>query len=417
MNRKTTLWIIFATLVLFSSCEKKDIPFDERNLELTAAEKQLVDLNNEFAFDMMAQLSGNITANENLFFSPLSVGAALTMTSNGAKGETLSQMQKALNMDGIDAELVNAYYKKLITDLPYLNAKTNIEIANSIWYTNEFSVRNSFLDMNRNYFNAEISPLDFSNPQALNRINGWVNEKTKTKIPSILDQIPGDVVMYLINAIYFKGAWDYKFDKSKTKKEDFKKSDGEVIQTDFMETEHTFNTASTTDYEAIQLPYTDRKFDMVLVKSKPGKSLDNLKATFQDPAAIKSLVEGLRGTKAKVHLPKFKISYESSLAPMLVSFGMVKPFNVGADFTGITENGGVYISDVKHKAFVEVSEEGTEAAAVTIVGIELTSMPQPQEPIVIRFDEPFLFFIREASSGLVLFAGQINDPTRDATKK
>lgn len=416
MNWKINLMTLFVGAILFVSCEKQDTPdFEERDLVLTEQEKEVISLGNEFAFTMFDQLSKDITADENLFFSPLSVGAALTMTSNGAKGETLEQMLKALNIDGIDAEQVNAYYKKLITELPYLNRNTTINIANSIWYKDDFDVLGSFLAMNQNYFNAEIAALDFTSPQALNKINGWVNEKNQTKIPTILENIPADAVMYLINAIYFKGAWDYKFDKSKTKKDNFKKANGSTIEADFMEVEHTFNISSSNGYQAVQLPYTDQKFDMIIVKSQDGVSLGDLKTTLQNPTAVRGLVEGFSGANLRLHLPKFKTSYESSLNNMLKAFGMVTPFSDVADFTGITEGGGIKISEVKHKAFVEVNEEGTEAAAVTSIGMVLTSA-QPG-PFVVKFDEPFLFLIREASSGLILFAGQVNDPTVEETKK
>ncbi|HMR19853.1 MAG TPA: serpin family protein, partial [Sphingobacterium sp.] len=247
MNWRIHILIMTVGAVFFSSCEKNNEkpPLDARTLELTTEEKEVVNLGNKFAFNMFEQLSSEVTVNENLFFSPLSVGAALAMTSNGAKGETLQQIKKALNIEGVSDEVINTYYKKLISDLPHLHPKTTISIANSIWYRDTFSVLESFLNINRDYFRADVSPLDFAGSQAVEHINGWVNEKTKTKIPTILDNIPDDAVMYLINAIYFKGAWDQKFDKSLTQQGDFKKLNEQKVKVDFMQLEHTFNILET----------------------------------------------------------------------------------------------------------------------------------------------------------------------------
>ena len=398
------------------SCEKNglDVLSEDGKLVLTTEEQSKVAGENRFALQMMDKLSDDLSEGENLFFSPLSVSTALAMTSNGAKGTTKEEISKVLQSDGLSEDVVNSYYGKLLKALPLLDEETEVNLANSIWYRNDFKVLDGFLKTNKTYFHADIEGLDFSGLGAKDRINSWVDNKTNSKIPTIIDQIPDDAVMYLINAIYFKGQWEHPFEKSSTQQGDFKRTNGTAVQVDFMSADRHYEVSEGDIYDAVLMPYTEGKFDMIAVKPKEGVHVSTLLQTLNASNALNDLWTQFNSRKTKLYFPKFKMTYEAGLNETLKALGMKTAFSDAADFSGINGSGQLKIDEVKHKAFVEVDEEGTEAAAATSIGISVTSVVQPY---ILRFDEPFLFFIREASSGLILFAGQVNDPTREETKK
>src|SRR5690606_11135012 len=231
-----------------------------KDLILTPTEEQKADSDNRFALELFRTATTDLQANENAVLSPLRAGMALAMTNNGAAGEPRKAIESTLKFDGLDTETINAYYQKLMTDLPALDPRTTLEIANSIWYRQGFHVLPDFLNANHTFYKADVSALDFADSGAPDVINNWVSEKTKKKIPTIIDgSIPDDMVMYLINAVYFNGAWEQRFDKADTKKGVFQLPDGSTLQTDFMHLKHTFKVAATNDLEAIELPYGNKK--------------------------------------------------------------------------------------------------------------------------------------------------------------
>ena len=386
-----------------------------KDLVLTAVEQEKAGTDNLFAFELFRTATTDLGANENALLSPLSVSIALAMTNNGAVGETRQAIERTLKFEGFSTEDINAYYQKLLTDLPALDPKTTLEIANSIWYRQGFNVLPDFLDVNRAFYRADVSALDFSAPNAKDIINDWVSNKTKKKIPTIIDaDIPSELVMYLINAVYFKGAWEQRFDKSATKKGTFTRQDGSPLQTDFMHVKHSFNVGATEDVEAIELPYGNKKYSMVVLKPRNDINPAQLIEKLHDTDTWPTLVSRFQYRETQLALPKFKFSYENKLNDELIDMGMGIAFGSSADFSGIGGERNLLISEVKHKSFIEVNEEGTEAAAVTSVGIELTSIgPQVY---VFNIDRPFLFAIREVNTGLILFVGQVNDPSVEETK-
>lgn len=400
----------------FVSCDKgtSEKLGPGKDLVLTATEQQKVVNDNRFAFELFRTATTNLQTNQNALLSPLSIGMALVMTNNGAAGETRNAIESALRFDGLDTEAINTYYQKLMTDLPALDPKTTLDIANSIWYRQDFQVLPSFVDVNRKFYKADVSALDFADPGASDVINDWVNRKTQEKIPTIIDGgIPGDMVMYLINAVYFKGDWEQRFDKSATKKGTFRRPGNDPLLTDFMHVKHTFNVATTNELEAIELPYGNKKYSMVVLKPKGDASPVQLAEKLVEAGAWQAVVDGLHQREADLSFPKFKFSYENKLNDELSAMGMEVAFTDFADFSGINGAGGLKIDEVKHKSFIEVNEEGTEAAAVTSVGIIYTSVPQTY---VFTVDRPFLFAIREMNTGLILFIGQVNDPSVENTK-
>lgn len=408
MNYYMSLILSVFLLNLVGSCQKADttVQSTKQNLELTAQQLEKTKTDNAFTFDLLSEVITDLDDQENTMLSPLSVNMALSMTANGAKGETQMAVYKALRSEGYESSFLNEYYKKLITRLPALDSKVKLDIANSIWYKEGFNVVPAFLETNESFYQATARALYFNDPAATKIINDWVNKKTNGKIPTIVDEIDQDMRMYLINAIYFKGAWSKPFKKEKTRNMDFHSPSGSV-QASFMQSEDSYSVLETTDFQAIEIPYGDTTYSLfAFLPAKeivPKKLLESLRAT----GGWEEYQEEFYSRKTRLSFPKFKFSYENKLNDELVQLGMGLAFSDQADFTGIEKEGGLTISEVKHKTFIEVNEEGTEAAAVTSVGVEVTSMPQYYE---LNFDRPFLFFIRENSSGLILFAGQVNKP-------
>ena len=403
-----TFTLLGILLLMITACKKGDVgPGDTgKALELTAAEQQKANADNTFTLKLFKSTLSTNPDGKNLFLSPLSVSMAMGMTSNGSNGQTLTDIRKTMSFDGFTEDQINNYYHKLITDLPGLDPKATVKIANSIWYKNTFTPIPAFLQVNTSNYNAKVQAADFNSPATKDQINSWVSDQTNGKITQIIDQIPGDVIMYLVNAIYFKSSWKNRFDVAKTQKADFHTNSGGTVQVDFMNNEAPCNVAIATDATAVELPYGNQRYSMVLISPKNNTSIKDYVAGL-DSAKWHTLTAGLQETKTVLSLPKFKFSYDILLNNALSTLGMSNAFTKQADFTRINAAGGLQITEVKHKAYVEVNEEGTEAAAATSVAIGLTSTA----PFSYKFDHPFIFAIREMKTGLILFAGVVNDPT------
>jgi len=405
-------YIIFLLPLLIISCAKdKTNQINEKKLQpiaLTVEQKALVQSNNQFAFTLFNKACNNETQ-KNLFISPFSVSMALSMTLNGAAGSTKTGMENTLGYAGQQISAINDYNKLLAGQLQSIDEHVTFNIANSIWYRNTFSVLPSFLTTNQNYYNAEVSALDFNSPSAVNTINNWVSAKTNKAIPTIIDNIPAANIMYLINALYFKGSWRNQFDASKTTDQNFYKEDKTTVQCKMMTQDITFPCYGNDTFGAIELPYGQGNFVMTILLPKTGKTTSDILATF-NASTWQTITDGLLPTSLKFSMPRFKMSYETSLNGLLSSMGMADAFNsTVANFTGINAGGGLFISEVKHKTLVDVNEEGTVAAAVTSVAVTLTAMPLIG---VVTVDKPFVFVISEKSTGAILFTGRIMDPTK-----
>lgn len=414
MIRKNFLYSAIALTLFFSSCTKNmpEVTPENRQLMLTAKEQRKVLTDNSVGLKMMVALSQKTKEGENLFFSPLSISSALAMLSNGAKGETYQQIRNTLGFENLSLSEINAYYKKTMQRLPLLDNNTKINVANSVWYSAGLAVGPAFLQTSKDSFSAEVAALDFEDAHSIDIVNDWVKGKTNQMIPQIIDHIDASEVMLLINAVYFQGVWDTKFDKAKTRKDEFIVSGSKVVAVDMMSIEESFSMQQTADYIAIHVPYSNNKFEMVLVKPQDNSNIATIYKALASSAS--PILEGnLNKAKVKLFLPKFKVSYESSFKRTLQALGIDLAFQTTADFSGINEEAALRISDVRHKALITVSEEGTEASASTGVVLETTNL----DPSVLelKFNSPFLFFIRERSSGLILFAGNINNPTMAKT--
>jgi serpin B len=333
---------------------------------------------------------------------------ALGMTLNGANGSTRDSMIRTLEFSGLTQKDINASYKSLIALLTGIDPKVKFQIANSIWYRPDLRVEQAFKDANKEYFNAEINSIDFGSADAPNIINGWVNQNTNGKITEIVPKpIPRDMVMYLINAIYFKGTWTYKFDPSNTRDDTFTLLSGSKTTCKMMGLKATLKYSATDQCQLVELPYGDAGFSMTVVLPKSGTSIDDFVAKLTQQQ-WDLWVAGLAAKEGDIFLPKFKLEYAKKLNDVLKAMGMSIAFSPSyADFTNIDVRGGLFISEVQHKTFVQVDEEGTEAAAVTSVGVGRTSIG---DNFVMRVDRPFLFVIRENNTGTILFIGKIVQP-------
>ncbi|MDE2974732.1 MAG: serpin family protein [Gemmatimonadota bacterium] len=376
---------------------------------LTAGEVEVIRTSNGFAFDLLAQAN---RADENLFLSPLSASMALGMTMNGAAGETWSQMRDMLGFGNLAEEEINASYKSLIELLVGLDRTVETAIGNSVWTRSSFPVYPDFLKTVREAFDAEVAELDFANASASKRINGWVRDATRGRIEDMVpDVIPGDVVMYLLNAIYFKGSWTFRFDPSHTRTKPFHLDDGSTQTVPLMTLERTLPYQSNSRFQAVDLPYGGRAFTMTVLLPWQGVSVDTLAANL-DAGQWEDIADGFSDTTdVRLFLPRFRMSYKRTLNDDLKALGMVDAFDEDlADFTRLSPVESLFISEVKQKSWVDVNEEGTEAAAATSVAVSVKSGTGPR---VVRADRPFLFFIRERLSGTILFAGKFASPAAE----
>lgn len=390
------------------ACKTSDVKLPE-DYTFTDEELNIAEANNRFTINLFEEIANDNTS-ENIISSPFSANMVLSMTSNGAAGQTLDEIKKGLNLDGFSEEKINSFYKKSFLALTQSDPKTEVAIANSIWYKNSFSVENVFLKTSKDFYNAQVEALDFEAPDASDKINKWVSSKTKGKIEGIIDgNIPEDMRMYLINALYFKGSWVQEFDPNLTEEGPFTTVNEPMAS-------HTVKymrkNQEDIDYhkndlgEFISLPYGQGDYRMLVALPDKSISLQKFikKTTYED---WKNSLQSLRTQKINLWLPKFKVEFETSLIPALKNRGMQLPFTHQADFSKISTQEPLLIGEVKQKAFVEVNEEGTEAAAVTNVGIVTTSAPAITQ---VKVDRPFVFMIQDSKSGLILFKGAIYNP-------
>lgn len=407
---KAIVNMIILTAFLFS-CEDKNVPDlppqGPADLYLSAKTTDIIESDNEFGLELFKKVVAGEPEAKNIFISPTSVALALAMTYNGASGDTKSAMETALKKAGFSTEEINTAYKSLIEALRSVDPKVLLEIANSIWYREGFNVLPQFISVNEEYYNAEVSSLDFSSPQALAVINDWVSDQTNEKIKTIIDQIPANTVMYLINAIYFKGIWQYEFDKNNTFNGPFYSTDGSPVTVPYMKNKLSLPMLSTEKFSMLELPYGRGNYSMVILLPEEGYSTQDVINSLT-PESWDSWVSSLAYTNnIDVQVPKFKFEYENLLNDELDNMGMGVAFTGSADFSGINGTGNLFISRVIHKSFVEVNEEGTTAAAVTAVEVGYTSIdPGP----VFHVNRPFVFAIRETTTGALVFIGRVQNP-------
>jgi serpin B len=378
---------------------------------LTPREQRLIDADNRFAIKLLKQATADTRDTlPNLFVSPLTVAMALAMTYNGAATTTQAAMRATLELDSMSVGEVNESYRSLIDLLRNLDPHVHFQIANSIWYLQGYAIEQSFLDANRNYYDAQVTGLDFSSPTAVTAINNWVNAQTSGKIDKIVDVIPDGMRLYLIDAIYFKGDWTKQFDPKLTEPRPFRLPDGSSVNVPTMTygLPVDLRLAYRPNATIVDLPYGGTPFSMTIVLPHDTSSVEHLVDALT-AEQWHDWTDNLHTGEAELYLPKFKLTNTLGLIPTLGALGMGIAFGcepLTADFTRIHTPSELCVTEVKHKSYVDVNEEGTEAAAVTSVGVGLTSVPP-----AIRMDRPFIFALRENLSGTILFMSVIRHPT------
>jgi len=406
------IFLVLLGSVLLLQCSKSpvrnapEVP-EEPIPDLASVEKRLIESDNKFGLKLFKEIIRE-ESDSNVFISPLSVAMALGMTYNGAAGETQKAMQRTLELEGFTLEEVNQCYQHLIESLTQLDPKVQFDLANSIWYRLGLVPREEFVSLCQKYFDALVRDLDFSHPDAADTINGWVEENTNGKIKNLVEKpISGEIAMFLINTIYFNGAWTYQFDKDETKEAWFYLPDNSRKHCMMMEQRGLFGYYENEAFKAVDLPYGDGDFSMTIFLPHGRVDIDSLVGELS-PENLNYWISCFEEDSVDVYLPRFKLEYGKNLNAVLKSLGMEIAFIPGeADFSKMYETLGVWISKVIHKSFVEVNEEGTEAAAATVVVMSYGGGPSG---LIIEINRPFLFMIRENVSGTILFIGKIVDP-------
>lgn len=405
--------LIFASFLCFSlaiiwACEKDPLMSHTEMRDLTATEQSLVEMDNRFGLKLFKQITATEPADQNVFISPLSVSMALGMTYNGANGTTRDAMAQTLELQDLTIEEANAAYRSLIKELVNLDPGVRFNLANSIWHRDDWTFEQPFLNTCQEYFDAEVRGLDFNDPGSVDVINGWIEDATNGKIEDVIQAIDPLSVMFLINAIYFKGTWLYEFNPDDTRDETFYGVDGAELPCRMMAMEGDLPYRETDLYQAVDLPYGDGPFRMTIFLPKSDHTVDELIAALDAQNWYGWLNFEERGIA--LFMPKFKIEYKLKMKPILSALGMEVAFDpYQANFTNMHKSGSLYINEVTHQTFVEVNEEGTEAAAVTVVDM-WTQSAGGGSALPMQVDRPFFFVIRENKSNTLLFMGKIVDP-------
>lgn len=376
----------------------------------TQVDNRLTSATSRFALKLYNRiLKGD--RSKNTFVSPTSIMLALAMTYNGANGTTSQGMARALEIDGMSLEEANHAFAELKSVLAPTDPKLQLKIANSLWARKGFAVKPAFFERNKKYYGAEVASLDFSSPTATQTINSWVSKNTEGKIEKIIDEIDDGDVLFLINAIYFKGQWKNEFDKKKTKPDAFTLAGGERKELPMMSQSGSYFYYKGENFQSVALPYGKGGVSMYVFLPDELTGLEKFEQDLT-PENWDGWMKSFRVRPGEVMLPRFKVEWEANLNEALKSIGMEEAFDgARADFSQIAESqlgNKLAITEVLHKSVCEVNEEGTVAAAATSVGMGLASAPPP--PFAMKVDRPFFFAIRDNQTGLILFMGSVRNP-------
>lgn len=394
-------------ITLLTSCQKSDDPQPDPRQEIDL--NTLTQAMEKWQWDLFQQSLVQSQEDGNMAVSPLSVAAALYMTLQGADGDTRAEMEAALELQGINGASLGKSYRQLVEALTQTEDATHLQLANAIfWDQGRIAPHQDFLTYNEEYFEAEQLPLDFTRPEALTTINQWVDHATEGRIDKILDEISAEEVMFIINALFFTGDWKYPFPPESTSDQPFTLADGSTTLVPMMyQDSYGASFVKGEAFDAVDMPFADTSYSMTFVLPPPQVSLNDFIAGFSADD-LDDLYASLRTGRIFLHLPRFSMSYKQLLNETLKGMGMELAFDPQqADFSrlGQAPEGNLFISKVLHKTFLKIDEKGAEGAAVTSVGVGVTSLPPS-----IRFDRPFLFLIRHKDTGAILFAGKMEAP-------
>lgn len=380
----------------------------------------LIAANNRFSWDLFNRLYQQQPEN-NLFVSPLSAAMALQMTLQGASGDTAVEMRKALGLENIDDASLRQNFPLLMRKLQRPAEDITLEVANSFWAAKKFNFQAEFLATAKTDFLAEVASVDYFDPAVPGRINAWTAKATHDKITKVIDKIvrPDLTVAFLLNAIYFNSKWTHPFDKSETRNKAFRLENGSTVDVPMMRQFSTLPYRTPNEsfpHQAIALPYgKEGKLKMYLFLPMEGKTLKDLQADMQNQS-FESLRQSFIHEGGSLELPRFKLENKYTLNEPLKAMGMQKGFKkFEADFTRMSPESlaeGMYISYVEQFSYVDLDEEGTEAAAVTVVAMSSTPSSMPMRTHSMIVDHPFLFLIHDEETGQILFMGTVTDPSK-----
>jgi serpin B len=410
-NSFAVLSVVFP-LIAFS-CSKTtedELPGDPVQIDLTSQQIELIKSENTFSFDIFNEVLKSKGEPSNILISPLSISFALSMATNGADGATFDAMMNALRVKDMSIDALNVSYKNLTGALLSVDKRVNINIANSVWTENDFKVKSPFTGILTNYYRAEARSFDIDDPSAPQKMNQWIEDKTNGLIKEMIDRLDDNTVMLLINAIYFKGKWKFQFDEKSTTHLPFYKSDGSEPEVPVMRQTEEFKIYVGEGFMVAELPYGQGNFvmDIILPDQKNGLAST---IAMTDQANFESWISQMFTRKVNLYLPRFKYGFKKQLNDVLTAMGMGIAFTDNADFSKISDL-DLLINSVTHQAFIETNEEGTEAAAATVVNVGVTSIG-PDQPVTFKADHPFIYLIRETKTNSILFMGVVNDPLKE----
>lgn len=398
-----------ASAMLFTGCDLSVIGIETnpyKDLSLSTKAVEYVEKGNDFSLNFLEKAC---ESSENSFvISPLSLQFLLGMILDGAQGQTADEICNVLGYGAGETASVNDYCKSMLTQLPKLDGKTTLKIANAILVDKRGELLDSYRTTVANYYEAYVESVDFTNgPAAVNKVNSWCSRNTNGLITKIIDRIPPDTYAILMNALYFKSKWANPFEKSATEDEDFTNEAGDRSRLKMMKQNKSLSYTWSDVCHAVRLPYGNGAFSMVVVLPEDGHTVADATA-YLKKTGWKAFTRSMSSRQVDLWLPRFEAKYEAELNDMLSQLGMPTAFTFSADFSAMTKQ-PVCIGFIKQKAIIKVDEEGSEAAAVSIGGMKATSAgPDPNGPVVFHADRPFLYFITENSSGAILFSGRYN---------
>lgn len=411
---KTGILYIVLCIFCIISCTKdvENPPLQVDENKITADVADFGEANYAFAFDLLHETINRAEPGKNAIISPLSVHIALQMVLNGADGDTYTPISQVLHSEVFTESTLNKAYTELLDYLTTADSKSAINVANSVfWDQSGMTPNTTFMESMQNFYSAHLEALDFSSPEALTTINDWVNTQTEGRIEKILEEIKPEEIMFLINALYFKGDWEIPFPEEGTVDTEFKLSDGNLIPVPMMSLDYYFQFYMGNDMQAVDLVFGDSAYSMTFIR--PFNDDDPIDPFIQNMSGdhLKQLWNSrLQRSRLYLKLPKFETEYDINLNDVLKGLGMEIAFDRNkANFSRLgTSIGNLFISRVKHKTFLKIDETGAEGAAVTAVGVAVTSAPP-----TLSFNRSFLIVLRDIKHNSILFAGKIENPLEE----
>ena len=432
--KKNLFWlaavVLSGAMVSCSSSEEESVDLGEAKtvvnmlseaqpIQLTEAQRVFANDNNRFTLNFLKTVNEADQSGKSFIYSPLSITYVLGMVNDAATGETERELEQTLGFHEGGIKAVNDYCKKLIEGLPKVDEMVTLNIANAIFVNKDYTLKEQFQQDMQTYYDAKAETLDFSSPQTLNHINGWCNEKTNGMIPTILDEVDPDMVSYLLNAIYFKADWASKFDQKNTKEETFTTEKGSTTLP-MMHQNVLISYLKTNTYSAVILPYGSSLWNMTILLPEKGKTTDDIinevtqSSILNNPGWCETGGNFFKGYEVDLKLPRYETDsdtdkLEGGLVGLMQKMGIKLAFDSYlAEIPNMCE-WPVYIDMMRQKAKIKVNEDGSEAAAITIVGMKMGSMdnkPIEYPKAIFHANRPFVYVIRESSSGVILFVGK-----------